>query len=100
MQFPATSLNIESGTEVSQLHIMRELLMSMDNLYRIITSGGSVFHEWRNRLVTLGKEVRVTSGKEIFEGIAEAVDEDGSLLVRSSDSRRHRIVAGDVTLRQ
>jgi BirA family biotin operon repressor/biotin-[acetyl-CoA-carboxylase] ligase len=100
VQFPATSLNIESGTEVSQLHIMRELLRSMDNLYRIITSGGSVFHEWRNRLVTLGKEVRVTSGKEIFEGIAEAVDEDGSLLVRSSDSRRHRIVAGDVTLRQ
>ncbi len=100
VQFPATSLNIESGTEVSRLHVIKELLRSMDSQYQIINSGGSVFREWQDRMVTLGKEVRVTSGQEIFEGIAESVDRDGSLLVRSFDGDLHRIVAGDVTLRQ
>lgn len=100
VQFPATSLNIESGKEISRLYIIRELIKAMDNLYGIITSGGSVFNEWRDRLITLGKEVRVTSGKEIIEGIAESVEVDGSLLVRSPDGNLKRVVAGDVTLRR
>ena len=99
VQFPATSLNLEAGKEVSRLDVTRELVKALDNLYGTISSGGPVFSEWRDRLVTLGKEVRVTSGKEMVEGIAESVDTDGSLLVKSPDGSLNRIVAGDVTLR-
>jgi len=97
---PATSLYMETGHEVSRLQIIRELIKDMDNLYHVIVLGGSVFKEWRDRLITLGNEVRVTSGKEVFEGIAESVDTDGSLLVRSPDGSLNRVVAGDVTLRR
>ena len=97
---PATSLYIETGYEVSRLQIIRTLLKSMDNLYHAITSGTSVFNEWRDRLITLGKEVRVTSGKEVFEGIAESVETDGSLLVRSPYGSLNRVIAGEVTLRR
>jgi BirA family biotin operon repressor/biotin-[acetyl-CoA-carboxylase] ligase len=100
IQTPATSLNIEAGKEVSRLLLIRELLTAMDNQYYILRSGGSVFSEWSDRLVTLGKEVRVTSGEEIYEGIAESVDADGSLLVRSPDGSLNKVIAGDVTLRQ
>lgn len=100
VQVPATSLYVETGKEVSRLQIIRALLGGLDDLYHTINSGGSVFGEWRDRLVTLGKEVRATSGKEVFEGIAESVDTDGSLLVRSPDGSVNRVVAGDVTLRQ
>jgi BirA family biotin operon repressor/biotin-[acetyl-CoA-carboxylase] ligase len=100
IQTPATSLLLEAGTEVSRLLLTRELLKAMDNLYYTVISGGSVFSEWRDRLVTLGEEVRVTSGEEIFEGIAESVDADGSLLVRSPDGSLNKVIAGDVTLRQ
>ncbi|OGN87018.1 MAG: biotin--[acetyl-CoA-carboxylase] ligase [Chloroflexi bacterium RBG_13_46_14] len=100
MQTPATSLYFEAGKEVSRVQIIRELLKAMDNLYNTVTSGGSVFSEWRDRLVTLGQEVRVTSGEEVFEGIAESVDTDGSLLVRSPDGSLSRVIAGDVTLRR
>ncbi len=96
---PATSLYTETGKEVSRLQIIRELVKDMDNLYEAIISGGSVFNEWRDRLVTLGNEVRVTSGEDIFEGIAESVDTDGSLLVRNPDGSLKRVIAGDVTLR-
>ena len=99
LQFPATSLHLEAGREISRFQVIRELIKVMDNLYHTITSGGSVFNLWRDRLVTLGKGVRVTSGEEVFEGIAESVDTDGSLLVRSPDGSLNKVVAGDVTLR-
>jgi BirA family biotin operon repressor/biotin-[acetyl-CoA-carboxylase] ligase len=97
---PATSLYMEAGHEVSRLQIILELITDMDNLYHTIVSGGSVFNKWRDRLITLGKEVKVTSGKEELEGIAESVETDGSLLVRSPDGILDRVVAGDVTLRR
>ncbi|MBN2075930.1 MAG: biotin--[acetyl-CoA-carboxylase] ligase [Dehalococcoidales bacterium] len=99
IQTPVTSLLIEAGKEVSRLLIIKKLLKAMDNLYYTVISGGSVFSEWRNRLVTLGKEVRVTSGKEVIEGVAESVDKDGSLLVRSPDGSLNKVIAGDVSLR-
>lgn len=100
VQSPATSLNLEAGKEVSRLGVIRELIKAMDNLYSTITPGGPVFSEWRERLVTLGKEVRVTSAEGVIEGVAESVDTDGSLLVRSHDGSLNRVVAGDVTLRR
>lgn len=96
---PATSLFVETGRIVSRLQLIQALLKDMDNLYTSITSGGSVFGEWRDRLITLGQEVRVTSGDKTMEGIAESVDTDGSLLVRGREGILNRIVAGDVTLR-
>jgi BirA family biotin operon repressor/biotin-[acetyl-CoA-carboxylase] ligase len=99
VQFAATSLNSEAGKEVPCLDVIRELVKAMDNLYDTISPGGPVFSEWRNRLVTLGKKVRVTSGKDVVEGIAESVDTDGSLLVSGTDGSLNRIIAGDVTLR-
>jgi len=50
-------------------------------------------------LVTLGKKVYVKSGETLYEGIAESVARDGSLLLRHSDGNLTKIVAGDVTLR-
>ncbi|UCC15977.1 MAG: biotin--[acetyl-CoA-carboxylase] ligase [Dehalococcoidales bacterium] len=99
VQVPATSLYLETGKEVSRIQIIKELLTDMEELYETMKLGGSVFCEWRDRLVTLGKDVRVTSGKEVFEGVAESVDTDGCLLVRSPDGSLNRVVAGDVTLR-
>ncbi len=97
---PATSLSIEAGKEISRLQVIMELLADMDRMYFTLLSGGTVYEEWRDRLITLGEEVRVTAGDEVFEGIAESVDKDGSLLVRSPDGSLNRVVAGDVTLRR
>lgn len=97
---PATSLLIETGKEVSRLGLIQELLRDMDRMYSSLKSGEAIFDEWRNRLVTLGSEVRVTAGSEVIEGIAESVDTSGNLLVRDASGTLHRIVAGDVTLRR
>ena len=35
-------------------------------------------------------------GRQGFDGIAEDIDETGALLVRTSDGKSHRVLAGDV----
>jgi biotin-(acetyl-CoA carboxylase) ligase len=47
----------------------------------------------------LGKNVRVTEGETLYQGIAESVATDGSLILRQSDGRQLKIVVGDVSLR-
>ena len=95
----ATSLSDELGRDVSRLSVLRCLLVELEKLYLALSSGGSIYEEWRDRLVTLGKKVRATMGDTVYEGVAESVSPDGSLLLRGLDGKLTRIVAGDVTLR-
>lgn len=95
----ATSLSDELGKEVSRLSVIRDLFVEIERLYLTLATGGSIYEEWRDNLVTLGQPVRVKSGSTISEGIAESVARDGSLLLRGADGSLTRIVAGDVTLR-
>lgn len=95
----ATSLSDELGKDVSRLSVIQQLLVEVERLYLALQSGGSIYQEWRDSLVTLGRRVRVKSGETIYEGIAESVARDGSLLLRHSDGSLSKIVAGDVTLR-
>jgi len=96
----ATSLSRELGGEVSRLALVRDLLGEMERLYLAASTGDSVYREWRDRLVTLGKAVRVTSGETMVEGIAESVEPDGTLLLRLPGSTLLRVVSGDVSLRE
>ena len=95
----ATSLSGELGREISLLRLIQCLLVEVERQYLALPAGGSIYEEWRDSLVTLGRRVRVKSGKTIYEGVAESVARDGSLLLRHSDGSLTKIVAGDVTLR-
>ncbi len=95
----ATSLSLEAGRTVERLPLIRRLIVDLDRLYLDLKSGGSVYEEWRSRLVTLGKPVTVTSVEGSYDGVAESVERDGSLLVRLANGSTKRVVAGDVTLK-
>jgi BirA family biotin operon repressor/biotin-[acetyl-CoA-carboxylase] ligase len=95
----ATSLSHELGRDVSRLDMLRCLLAEIERLYLALPSGDSVYQEWRDNLVTLGKKVQVSSDETTYEGIAESVASNGSLLLRQSDGSLTKIVTGDVTLR-
>jgi len=94
-----TSVSREAGREVSRLDLLRSLLRELDRLYLAESAGEAVYREWRDRLVTLGKPVRVTSPGITLEGTAESVGPDGSLLLRLPDGTLERVLAADVTLR-
>ena len=94
----ATSLTDELGRDVSRPSLIRCLLVEIERLYSVLSTGGSVYEDWRDSLVTLGRKVRVNTGEAIYEGVAESVTKDGSLLLRNMDGGVTRVVAGDVTL--
>ncbi len=99
VSLPATSLSDELGKNVSRPELIVRLLVETERLYRLLKAGGRVYEQWRDSLVTLGKEVSVTSGDAVYHGIAESVARDGSLRLRREDGSLATISAGDVTLR-
>ncbi|GMU39596.1 MAG: biotin--[acetyl-CoA-carboxylase] ligase [Chloroflexota bacterium] len=58
----------------------------------------ALIEAWAARLVTLGRRVRVEAPGETFEGMANAVDASGALLVRLADGSERACLAGDVHL--
>ncbi|MFH1003141.1 MAG: biotin--[acetyl-CoA-carboxylase] ligase [Chloroflexota bacterium] len=96
----ATSLAVELGRAVPRRDLICRLLLEMEQLYLSLRGGGSLYQEWRDNLVTLGKPVRVTVGRVVYEGVAEDVARDGRLRLRQPDGRMVDITAGDVTLRE
>jgi BirA family transcriptional regulator, biotin operon repressor / biotin---[acetyl-CoA-carboxylase] ligase len=92
----ATSLDIESGSQVSRIAVLRQILIEMENLYYCLPQGDTVFDQWKNNLITLGLRVDVMMGNKYYDGIAESVSRDGGLMLRQKDGSLVKIVAGDV----
>ncbi|MGC8839085.1 MAG: biotin--[acetyl-CoA-carboxylase] ligase [Anaerolineae bacterium] len=93
----ATSLMRHLGRPVDRAALLQAILEGVDDRYRRLAEGERFHEEWSRRLATLGQRVRVQVGAETLLGVAEAVDEDGALLLRGEDGRLRRILAGDVT---
>jgi BirA family biotin operon repressor/biotin-[acetyl-CoA-carboxylase] ligase len=95
----ATSLSQELGRQVSRLELLWKILEGIETRYKSLRRGESPHEEWAARLINLGGEVQVTTSDEVLAGLAEGVDADGALILRTPDGQRQRILAGDVTLR-
>ena len=94
----ATSLMRELGRPYPRLELLAAVLDEMESLYVGIQGGGSVRERWAGLLDTIGRRIRVASGDAVYEGLAEGVDDDGSLLLRHDDGSLETLAAGEVTL--
>ena len=99
----ATSLALEGARPVRRAALVQAILARFEAAYDELLGGrfGLVLDRWRALSVTLGQSVRVLGldGRVMAEGVAEAVDADGALLVRDGAGRIHRVVSGEVSLR-
>jgi BirA family biotin operon repressor/biotin-[acetyl-CoA-carboxylase] ligase len=100
MLAPATSLMRAAGRTVSRLDLLVALLKGIELRYLAACGGRSYHREWAERMATLGREVQVSGGAQVWHGVALDVDEDGALWVRAEDGSVQRVLAGDVTLRK
>ena len=80
--------------------ILLRYLAELEVLVEQVTAKGypGIAAEYEASCLTLGRPVRVTGGTDM-SGTAEAVDEDGALLVRTEDGALRRVLAGDVSVR-
>jgi BirA family biotin operon repressor/biotin-[acetyl-CoA-carboxylase] ligase len=95
----ATSILLERGGAAPRALFAAACLTGLEEwLDRHAEEGfGAIRAAWRERSVTLGRQVSVRAdGREVV-GTAVDLDEDGALLVRDAAGLQ-RILAGDVTL--
>lgn len=96
----ATSVSMETGKKISRTGLLQRVLEEIGLWYDALTKGETdrILDEWRHLSSTLGKSVRITAGNETFEGVAEALDGAGRLIVKSLSGIQKVINAGDVTM--
>ena len=91
----ATSLSTELGKEFNRDDILRILLQEMDSLYQAVGRNEDVYHRWLPLVETLGKNVRIKSGKSVEEGLAQSINPDGSITLRHADGSLVTIATGE-----
>lgn len=97
----ATTLKEELKKEVSLEPLLCEIFYHIESEYIVLLKEGfaQVLSEWKALATFIGKHIEVTVVGRKFTGVAEDVDEDGSLIVRLSDGSAKRVMAGDVKVR-
>ena len=93
----ATTMRSELGQNVDRVKFVQSLLETLEADYLTFKKEGftPILWSWRRYSDTLGRPVEVTYQNEIIRGVAQDVDEDGSLLVKTADGSIHKIVSGD-----
>jgi BirA family biotin operon repressor/biotin-[acetyl-CoA-carboxylase] ligase len=97
---PATSLRMELGHSIDRLELLLAYLDGVARRYARLKAGASPHQEWAGRLCTLGRPVIAHLGDQTLSGLAQGVDADGALLLRTADGTVHRLLAADVSLRK
>jgi BirA family transcriptional regulator, biotin operon repressor / biotin---[acetyl-CoA-carboxylase] ligase len=98
LRYPATSVLLETGAEVSRLAVVVSLLEQFDRLYDEFLQHGMepVRKAWQELFAMRGKTVRVESGQSSVTGVVAGIDEDGALLLQLPSGELERVLSGDV----
>jgi BirA family transcriptional regulator, biotin operon repressor / biotin---[acetyl-CoA-carboxylase] ligase len=94
----ATSIEHELGRPVDRALVLAECLAALAARYRDLNDGreGAVMAAWRSRAASmLGRRVEWDVAGAGQRGLAERVDEDGALLVRTPNGLV-RVISGEV----
>lgn len=94
---PAVSLAQLLGRKISRKEILARLLDDLEKEASAAPWEG-VIERWKKHAVTLGKQVRVSTGKEEIRGLARDIDPFGALLVEEPGGRLRTVLHGDCFL--
>ncbi len=96
--FVATSLS-ELGVHVTGEELFLALSDAWTECFRI-WNGGAGFPElrrlWLEGAAGLGQPVAVNTGSDIIQGVFETIDDNGCLVIRTTENNVRTIAAGDV----
>ena len=95
----ATSIKIKLGKDISRLALLTSFLEKFERIYLDFKKNGlSPQREMiKSYSSLLGKKVTVKFGKEKIEGMAENIDENGSLVIKTQKGEKV-VTAGEVTV--
>lgn len=95
----ATSLAAEAGRRINRTSLLQQLLRELEHWYRaFLKNDADVLKEWESLNLTTGSRVGVSGAGETLEGLAQAIDNEGRLIIRLDDGSMRTVAAGDVTI--
>jgi BirA family biotin operon repressor/biotin-[acetyl-CoA-carboxylase] ligase len=97
----AGDLSSVAGNDVCRMDVATAVLRRLDALYNEYLAHGfePIREAWWQSHAACGRPVRVHNGTAYIDGVAEALDADGALLLRTSTGVQ-RIISGDLELRE
>jgi BirA family biotin operon repressor/biotin-[acetyl-CoA-carboxylase] ligase len=98
----ATSIRLARGETVDRPDFVVELIRELER-WRPCLAGegfGELVAEAARRSAILGRRIEAQTPEGLAEGIAESLDDDGCLVLRTAEGGRRKLVAGEVTLRR
>jgi BirA family biotin operon repressor/biotin-[acetyl-CoA-carboxylase] ligase len=90
----AISLKAILGRKVSKKDILARYLDAFEQQMQTAALD-RVIEEWKAYTVTLNREVRVVTTREVFTGKAVDVDDSGALVLKCADGSLQKILYGD-----
>lgn len=96
----ATSLRCETHKQIDRVLLFQHIVRELDSRYAAISKGDftTILEEWKKRTTFFGTEVTVVHHNVTYSGIAERINEQGGLVVRTARGVK-TFYAGDVSLR-
>lgn len=96
----ATSLRIYKGKEFSRPVLIAEIIKEFERWYRLLLDGQAktIIRRWLDLSDTIGRAVKIVLANREIVAVAEAIDDEGRLVVRLHDGTYEKISAGDVIL--
>ena len=90
----AISLKTILGRESSRIKLLSGFLDEFEDRLKN-AEFENIISEWKQYTVTLQRQVRIVTQREVTEGLAVDVDENGALVVRLADGSIKKITYGD-----
>ena len=94
----AISLKMAANREYDITEVIIQILKKLNNLYLQEKNNGTIplFKKWLRECSTIGKEVEIRIKDEIIKGVAENINYDGVLSLRTPDHSLKKIIVGDL----
>lgn len=91
----ATSIKLELGRDVSINELAIDLIMKLENNYRLIWKKASeIAGKWRRYSDTIGRFVEIVHNEERLRGKAVDIDENGFLVLRLESGELVKVTIG------
>jgi BirA family biotin operon repressor/biotin-[acetyl-CoA-carboxylase] ligase len=95
-----TSLSIVAKQKQLRIKILQDILFEIENMYEQIQHEGftSLLRQWSKACTMWGKPIKVRVTDKDICGIAQGIDDEGRLLMKTAMGRIEKFHSGDVTL--
>jgi BirA family biotin operon repressor/biotin-[acetyl-CoA-carboxylase] ligase len=100
--YGATSIRRETGTEYCREPLLCCIVKRFEYYYKELAKGAVDLphRRWNERSMILGKMANIETSKGLLVGQAVRIDEDGALIIEDYSGKEHKILAGEVSVRE